>query len=148
MCSPYEASVASGIRERGHLKNIKEKMILTHPDKILFAAAKVTKLGLAEYYEKIADKMLPYIKNRPLTVVRCPEPNNCFYQKHWAEGMPAAIGKVTVSAKDEYISINTKKGLVALAQLAILEIHPWASRNDKLEYPDQIIFDLDPDVGL
>lgn len=130
------------------LKNSNKKFQLTHPDKILFTDAKVTKQDLADYYEKIGDKMLPYIKNRPLSVVRCPDPGNCFYQKHWTEGMPAAIGKVAVSPKDDYMSINTKSGIVALAQLAILEIHPWASRNDKLEFPDQIIFDLDPDVGL
>ncbi len=124
---------------------------LTHPEKIIYPAVKITKLDLAHYYEKICDKILPYIKDRPLSVVRCPEQGKCFYQKHWEPGMPNGLHKVNTSTEKDakpYLTLNDTEGLLALAQLSVLEIHPWASHNDKLDYPDQLIFDLDPDTNL
>ena len=92
---------------------------------------------------------MPYIKNRPLSLVRCPNPgiNKYFYQKNWIAGLPKGISKVKVKTSkgaSDYVMINNRVGLIAAAQMDVLELHPWASRKDKLNYPDQIIFDLDP----
>lgn len=121
---------------------------LSHPDKILYPVIKLTKFELAQYYEKMAERILPYIKKRPISILRCPENNQeCFFQKHWMPGMPEEIKKTKVEGED-YITISHKKGLIALAQIGVLEIHPWLSLNNKLDYPNQIIFDLDPDESL
>ncbi len=128
---------------------------LTHPDKILDEETKLAKRQLAEYYFEVADHLLPYIAGRPLSIVRCPEGigKPCFFQKHAGQGVSRGIESVSVPNKkgggsEEYITVSTQEGLVGLAQMGVLEIHPWGSRNDSLETPDQIIFDLDPDPAI
>ncbi len=128
---------------------------LTHPDKILDAETKLTKRQLADYYSAIADIMLPHISGRPLSLVRCPEGTAapCFFQKHIGMGLPAGIDSIPVPSKsggaeEEYITISKREGLVGLAQMGVLEIHPWGSRNESLETPDRLIFDLDPDEAI
>jgi bifunctional non-homologous end joining protein LigD len=126
---------------------------LTNPDRVLYPEQGITKLELARYYEKIADWILPHLKGRPLTLVRCPQGrhNECFYQKHVAEKMPASVRRVAIKEKNsvgEYLVIDSLPGLIALVQLGTLEIHTWGSRSDRIEYPDRLIFDLDPDPGL
>jgi bifunctional non-homologous end joining protein LigD len=128
---------------------------LTHPDKVLDVESGLTKDGLAHYYFAVASYMLPYITDRPLTLVRCVDGSGkpCFYQKHSNEMLPKDIGSVDVVDKktgkpEPYITLSTSKALVELAQLGVLEVHPWGSRNTSLEKPDQIIFDLDPDSAI
>ncbi|QNI34306.1 DNA ligase D [Alloacidobacterium dinghuense] len=130
-------------------------MRLTHPEKILDDESNVTKKQLAEYYFEIADHLLPFIAGRPLSIVRCPEGcgKPCFFQKHVGQGVARGIDSVLVPNKkgegsEEYITVSTQEGLVGLAQMGVLEIHPWGSRNDSLETPDQLIFDLDPDPAV
>ncbi len=95
--------------------------------------------------------MLPHISGRPLSLVRCPEGSGkpCFFQKHIGSGVPEGVGSVPVKGKnssevEQYITLDNAKGLVGLAQMGVLEIHPWGSRNDALEMPDQLIFTLTP----
>ena len=93
--------------------------------------------------------MLPYIINRPLTLVRCPNgyQKKCFYQKHTNKSTPAALKSILIkgkNSKSNYIYIDNPEGLLALPQLAVLEIHNWGSEIFNLEKPDLIIFDLDP----
>jgi bifunctional non-homologous end joining protein LigD len=128
---------------------------LTHPDKILDAESKLTKQQLADYYWAIAPYMLPYIANRPLSLVRCPEGigHPCFFQKHVNQTLPPGVGSVDVPDKktgevEPYITLSTPEALAGLAQMGVLETHPWGSTNDDLEHPDQIIFDLDPDTAI
>jgi bifunctional non-homologous end joining protein LigD len=99
--------------------------------------------------------MLPHIADRPLSLVRCPEGSGkpCFFQKHVNSLLPPGIGSVDVPDKktgviEPYITLNTPEALAGLAQLGVLEVHPWGSRNDDLEHPDRLIFDLDPDESL
>ncbi|WP_158793020.1 DNA ligase D [Granulicella sp. L60] len=128
---------------------------LTHADKILDAETQLTKQQLADYYWAIAEHMLPHIEGRPLSLVRCPEGSGhpCFYQKHVNHMLPPGIGGVEVPDKktgeaEEYITLSTAEALAGLAQMGVLEVHPWGSRNDDLEYPDRIIIDLDPDAAI
>ncbi|MGH9588097.1 MAG: DNA ligase D, partial [Acidobacteriaceae bacterium] len=128
---------------------------LTHPDKILDEETRLTKLQLARYYSAVAQVMLPHISGRPLSIVRCPEGSGkpCFFQKHIGAGLPEGVGSVPVKSKssgttEQYITIDSAQGLIGLAQMGVLEIHPWGSRNDSMEKPDQIIFDLDPDAEI
>jgi bifunctional non-homologous end joining protein LigD len=121
-------------------------------DRIVYPDADITKLQLAEYYAAIADWMLPYVADRPLTVVRCPQgrAKQCFYQKHAGEGLPDTIGRVEVKEDNgtaEYLTVDSAQGLVALVQFGTLEFHPWGCRTDRLERPDWMVFDLDPGEG-
>jgi bifunctional non-homologous end joining protein LigD len=126
---------------------------LTSPHKVLYAQQGITKLDLARYYEAVADWMLPYVAGRPLTLVRCPagRDGHCFYQKHMDPSADSAIRRVRVDAEPDaqpYGAVDSVAGLVALVQMGVLEIHTWGSRRDRLEQPDRITFDLDPDEGL
>jgi bifunctional non-homologous end joining protein LigD len=126
---------------------------LTNPSRILYPGQGITKLALAEFYAAIADWALPQIAHRPLTLVRCPEGygKDCFYQKHLGAGVPDVIGRIEIpekSGSETYPVIDNLAGLVAMVQMSVLEVHLWGSTVSKLETPDRIVFDLDPDVGL
>lgn len=126
----------------------------THPDKILDESSGVTKEQLAQYYWQISDYMLPYVANRPLTLVRCVEGSGkpCFYQKHRNQ-MTRVFDSVDVlnrktGAHEPYITLSTREAIVQLAQIGVLEVHPWGSRNESMEQPDRIVIDLDPDPAI
>ncbi|NYF92208.1 DNA ligase D [Tunturiibacter empetritectus] len=128
---------------------------LTHPEKVLDVETQLTKQQLADYYWAIAPHMLPYIEGRPVSLVRCPDGSEkpCFYQKHVNAMLPPGITAVDVPDKktgkmDPYITLSTSEALAGLAQMGVLEVHPWGSRNDDLEHPDRIIIDLDPDAAI
>lgn len=130
-----------------------EGVHLTHPDRLLFEDAGVTKKVLADYYLAVADHILPHVAGRPLSIVRCPDgaAGQCFFQKHASKGFPAAFKSVRITEKsgtDEYLYIADRAGLVAAVQMAALELHVWASRVKSLEKPDRMVFDFDPDEGL
>jgi len=127
---------------------------LTHPEKVLDEVSGLTKQMLAKYYWAVAEEMLPHIANRPLSLVRCPDGSGkpCFFQKHVTSTLPPGIGSVDVADKngkiEPYITLSTAEALSGLAQMGVLEVHPWGSRNEDLEHPDRLIFDLDPDESL
>ncbi|MBV8115710.1 MAG: non-homologous end-joining DNA ligase, partial [Silvibacterium sp.] len=128
---------------------------LTHPDKVLDAASGLTKRQLADYYWAIASHMLPHIADRPLSLVRCPDgtAHPCFFQKHVNNTLPPGIDSVDVRDRktgkvEPYITLSTPEMLASLAQLGVLEIHPWGSRNEHLERADRLVIDLDPDVAV
>ncbi len=124
---------------------------LTHPDRVYYPGLGFTKLDLALYYVSIADAVLPHLEGRPLTLVRCPEGvgGETFYQKNAGFWTPPQVRRFAVSGKgEEHLFVDSVAGLVALAQAGILEIHPWNSRVARIELPDQVIFDLDPDEAL
>ncbi len=124
---------------------------LTHPDRVYYPDLGFTKLDLALYYVSIADAVLPYLEGRPLTLVRCPDGvgGETFYQKKSGFWTPPQIRRFPVAERsEEHLFVDSVPGLVALAQAGILEVHPWNSRVARLEQPDQVIFDLDPDEAL
>lgn len=127
---------------------------LTNPDRVYFPDAGVTKRELARHYERVGELMLPHVEDRPLTLLRCPEGTRgeCFYQKHLAEGVPRTLGSVVVKersgAVETYVTADTVAGLVTLAQLGCLEIHPWGAKASDVHHPDRLIFDLDPGPGV
>jgi bifunctional non-homologous end joining protein LigD len=132
-----------------------EGVRLTHPDRVLYPEQQITKLALANYYYAIRELALPELRNRPLSLVRCPEGQGkeCFYQKHATAAVPAVVGRVEIpegAGTDPgiYTFVKDLPGLIAMVQMGVLEIHPWGSTVAKLETPDRITFDLDPDVGL
>jgi len=96
---------------------------------------------------------LPNLVHRPLTLVRCPggQGKPCFYQKHLGKGAPEAIGHIDITEDGETVAypvIKDLAGLVGLVQMNVIELHPSGAGVDRLDTPDRITFDLDPDEGL
>jgi bifunctional non-homologous end joining protein LigD len=152
VASPRAAKEASTKREQ---MASQAPVRLTHPDKTIDAESKLTKQQLADYYWAIAPHMLPQITGRPISLVRCPEGSTkpCFFQKHTGPTLPEGIETVEVPDKktgklEPYITLSTPEGLAGLAQMGVLELHAWGSRNADLEHPDRIVFDLDPDTQI
>jgi bifunctional non-homologous end joining protein LigD len=124
---------------------------LTSPEKVLYPEQGVTKRELAEYYVAVAGVMLPHVARRPITLVRCPtgRAKKCFYQRHAGSGVPSELKEVAIEGFEEpYLYLQDVRGLIALVQMGVLEIHPWNSHVDRPHKPDQVIFDLDPGEGL
>jgi bifunctional non-homologous end joining protein LigD len=114
---------------------------ISHPARELYASIGATKLDLARYYESVADWILPQLRDRPLTVVRCPRgpEAKCFYQRNAHDTLPRR-GKFIVADKLE--------SLIEVVQMGVIELHTWGSRAAKPLKPDRMIFDLDPDPAL
>ncbi|MDF2690169.1 MAG: hypothetical protein K0S29_24 [Gammaproteobacteria bacterium] len=122
---------------------------LSHPDKLIYPHAKVTKLDLAQYYHRHCERILPHLINRPLAILRCPQGQDqpCFYQKH-TETLSKTISHVLVNEKsglkEPHIVIKTEADLISLVQFGALELHTWGSLADNIDKPDRMVFDLDP----
>lgn len=128
-----------------------EGVRLTSSDKILYPEQGITKGELAEYYVAVAERILPHVANRPITMVRCPtgQEKKCFYQRHAGSGVPEQLHAVKVPGFDDpYLYVKDVSGLIAMVQMGVLEMHPWGVTVEHPDRPDRIIFDLDPDEGL
>lgn len=127
---------------------------LTHPERVYWPDEGVTKAGLADYYTEVWPWIAPHIVGRPLALLRLPDGvggRQQFFQKHEWKGMNAAILKVQDPAEPTdapSLAIADLDGLIALAQSAALEIHPWGSTLKDWERPDRIVIDLDPGDGV
>lgn len=126
---------------------------LTHPERVLYPEQGLTKRDLALYYARVSACMLPHVTGRPIMLVRCPEGAGaqCFHQKHPSKGMPKAVERVLLpekKGKKEHLMIRDVEGLIGLVQMGALEIHTWGCRAERVECPDQLVFDLDPDAAL
>jgi len=122
---------------------------ITHPDRVISDIGRVTKGELAEYYAAAAPFMLPNIVRRPLSLLRCPAGigKQCFYQRNPGKGLGADVHPFEFKNKGktyEYLYIEDAKGLMELVQMGAVEIHPWGASIDAIDYPDRLIFDLDP----
>jgi bifunctional non-homologous end joining protein LigD len=147
-----QAAAAAGHRDRPLVAGVG----ISHPDRVLFSAADVTKLDLARYYESIADWVMPHLVDRPLTLVRCPtgigaaglkKTPECFYMKHSKVWAPPALRRVRIREKKkigEYLIADSISALVGLVQMDVLEVHTWNSRFSDIERPDRTVIDLDP----
>ena len=127
------------------------KVSVSHPDKIYFPKDKVTKRMVAEYYQSIAEYILPFLKDRPQSLKRNPGGINgpFFYHKDAGENVPAFVKTFPVwSASSEkeidYIVCNNKATLAYMNSLGCIEINPWHSTIKKPDNPDYLIIDLDP----
>ncbi|MCY7291777.1 MAG: non-homologous end-joining DNA ligase, partial [Ferruginibacter sp.] len=133
------------------IKAGKVSVTITHPDKIYFPKDKVTKKMVAEYYQSIAQYILPYLKDRPESLKRNPGGINeeGFYHKDAGENAPDFIQSFAVyseSSKKEidYIICNDKATLAYLNNLGCIELNPWHSTIKNPDKPDYMIIDIDP----
>jgi len=133
--------------------NVVAGVTISHPERVIYPDCGVTKLDLARYYEKVSDRILPFLVDRPLSVVRCVRGtgSQCFFQKHLHETFAAPVKSIRVREKNgtgDYIAVDSVAGLITLVQMGVIEIHPWGSTAKDLEHPDLLTFDLDPGEGV
>lgn len=130
-----------------------DQLKLTNPQRIVYPELGVTKLAVATYYAQVANIMLPYVGDRPLSLLRCPKGvgETCFFQKRAPKGLHESVERIDVMTNDgpkETLVVNDVSGLLALVQFGVLEFHVWPVRKDRLDRPDLLVFDLDPDISL
>jgi bifunctional non-homologous end joining protein LigD len=125
------------------------KVRLTHPDRIYWRDAGVTKEMLAKYYKKIWKRMRPHVAGRVLALVRCPEgaEGQCFFQKHAHLGIPTEFLHLVQEKGEKIIALDHLDGLIALVQGGVLEVHARGSLIDDRERANRLVFDLDPGPG-
>ncbi|MAM62978.1 DNA ligase D [Maritimibacter sp. UBA3975] len=122
--------------------------------RVVYPETGLTKGEVAGYYAAVADRMLEHSADRPLSLLRCPDgiSGDCFFQKHAGRGFPDGVKSLPVEEKDgdteDYMYVTAAEGLVGAAQMGTLEFHIWGAQRDRIERPDRMVFDLDPDEGL
>jgi bifunctional non-homologous end joining protein LigD len=134
------------------MKTTIHKTTLTHKDKIIFPVSGITKQQVFEYYENIANHILPYLKDRPLTMQRFPEGigKEGFFLKNKSTFFPDWIPSAKVKKEGGWVNhiiCNSEDILLFLANQNVLTFHVALSKIEKIEYPDKLIFDLDPPQG-
>jgi bifunctional non-homologous end joining protein LigD len=151
--NPSRMGEAGRSRSRSSSSTTVAGVRITHPHRVLYGDDRITKLDLARYYETMAEWILPHLRGRPLTIVRCPEGHErgCFYQKHVTDQVHEAIDRVEVEETEGracYMVANTTAAIIALVQLGVLELHTWGAKQNQLDRPDRMTLDLDPAPGL
>ncbi|MBO9714696.1 DNA ligase D [Sphingomonas sp.] len=127
---------------------------ISHPERVIYPDAGITKGELADYYAAVAPILLPWLANRPVSLVRCPQgrAKKCFFQKHDAGSFGEHVHHVDVREKDgsvePYLYLDDADGVLTCVQMGTIEFHGWGSLVADIEKPDRMVFDLDPDEGL
>jgi len=126
---------------------------ITHPDRVIDAKSKATKLDLVRYYERIAPHMLPHLVGRPIALVRAPTGigGELFFQKHGEKiGIPGIrqLDRRLWPGHPAMLEVATREALVGAAQMNVIELHTWNSTTADIAHPDRMIFDLDPGEGV
>jgi bifunctional non-homologous end joining protein LigD len=127
---------------------------ISSPERVIFPELKLTKKDLADYYAQVEPLIMVDAAKRPMTLVRCPggRTGECFFQKHDKGTFGPYVKHIPIEESDgateDYLYFDDIRGLLASVQMGTIEFHGWGSKVDKVEYPDRLVFDLDPDVGL
>src|SRR4051812_33618165 len=130
-----------------------EGVAISHAERVIDPASKATKLDLVEYYDKIADYMLPHLAGRPIALVRAPTGigGELFFQKHGEKIKIPGIKQLDRSfwpGHPAMLEVATRETLVGAAQMNVIEFHTWNSTTADIARPDRVIFDLDPGEGV
>ncbi len=125
---------------------------VTNPDRVVDASTGLTKVALVRYYESIAERMLPHLRDRPVSLVRAPEgiAGELFFQKHPETRMPGlrVLDKSLWPNHSALLAVDTAEALLSAAQMNTIEFHTWNSTAADIDRPDRMIFDLDPGEGV
>lgn len=154
---PSVAKAAGGTAPAS--RKAKDKLVvagvtISSPDKVLWPAQgdqrAITKADLVRYYEAAAERILPHVADRPVSIIRAPDGvgGETFFQRHAMPGHSPRLKLIDVRERKPYVAVADVGGLVAVGQSGGLELHPWGCKPGDPETPEQITFDLDPDEGL
>lgn len=133
--------------------DVVEGIRITHPERIVYPEAGITKLELARFYAEIQDWLLPQLANRLLSLVRCPQGSHetCFFQKHLTASQAKKVPRQPFDQSGgarQYAYVQSIAHVIALVQAGVLEFHPFGSQVNDPEHPDLMVFDLDPSPGV
>jgi len=143
------AKARTGKRERA--SQPEGAVRFTHPDRVYWSDAGVTKQDLADYYTSVWDLMAPHVVNVPLSLLRCPDgaEGQCFFQKHASAGLKDSLLRSVIDSKRrQVIAVENLDGLLSLVQAGVLEVHVRGSTIDQLDLCRRIVFDIDPGPGV
>jgi bifunctional non-homologous end joining protein LigD len=154
-----EIMLQSSGNDAGEIVNVNTDSILvggikiTSPGKVIYEEPEIKKADIVRYYEKVSERMLPYLSHRILSVVRCPKgiSQTSFFKKHPGADSKAVITIPVTNGSgetEEYFYLEDLAGILYEAQMCTLEFHTWGSRVNEIEKPDMMVFDLDPDEGM
>jgi len=136
---------------RGHVRASLRGITLSKADKPLWPAVAdapaITKQELASYYDAVCQRLLPHVRGRPCSIIRAPDGihGQRFFQRHVLRGASPAISQVKIrGAAATYLQFDSVQALVAAAQIACVELHPWNCQPGMPEVPGRLVFDLDP----
>jgi bifunctional non-homologous end joining protein LigD len=120
---------------------------ISHPQHEFGGSDGLTKLDLARYYEAVSEWLRPHLADRPLAVLRCPggDFRACFFQRHAHPGMK---GEKRVPKGADYVLAHSPKGVAEMVQAGVIEFHTWGATHPRIDRPDRITLDLDPDPDL
>jgi bifunctional non-homologous end joining protein LigD len=127
---------------------------ISSAERVIFPGDGITKGDLADYYAAVAPIMLPWMGDRPISLVRCPQgrAKQCFFQKHDAGSFGEWVRHVDILEKDgstqPYLYVDDADGIRACVQMGAIEFHGWGAKVADVEKADRVVFDLDPDEGL
>jgi bifunctional non-homologous end joining protein LigD len=127
---------------------------ISNPDRVIYPEDGLTKGQLADYYAAVEPLIMVDAAHRPMTLIRCPQgrSSKCFFQKHDSGTFGPDVKHIPIKESkgsvEDYLYFDDIKGLLACVQMGTVEFHGWGSRTENVEYPDRLVFDLDPDVGL
>lgn len=126
---------------------------ITHPERVIDSSSGITKLQLVEYYALIAPLMMPHLKMRPVSLVRAPDGvgGELFFQKHLEKSTMPGVQALDPSLDPDHaplLEIARPEGLLAAAQMNVIEFHTWNALKSKIDKPDRMTFDLDPGEGV
>lgn len=141
--------ISGVIKSKKSIRPAPHTVQITHPDKIFFPEPGLTKKDLVYYYNEVSELILPYLKDRPLHILRYPNGirGASFYQKHLQDEEPANFEFIAMPGREgelPYFICKNRPGLLHLINLGSIDLHIWFSRKQSLEYPDWIAWDLDP----
>ena len=122
---------------------------ISSPDRIIYPELDFSKLDLVRDYDRVGDRMLPHVSDRPLTLVHCPNGllAPCNFMRHRKVWGPDVLRRVRIQEKTkvgEYLAVDDLKGVIALAQMGVIEIHTWNSTTRDIERPNRLVWDFDP----
>jgi len=145
--------IEKGINLKKNSFNIIEGIEISNPDKLLYKKPNISKMEVVKYYQEVTKRMLPFLRERLISTIRCPDgiDETIFFKKHF-ENERAGFYKIDLLNKDkekeDYYYITNIEGLISEVQMNSIEFHIWGSKVNNLEHPDVMVFDLDPDELL
>ena len=123
---------------------------VTNPERVIDPSSGITKVTLVRYYESVAERILPHLRDRPISLVRAPDgiAGTLFFQKHPETRIPGVRELRLWPGEPPWLGVDTPDALVSAAQMNAVEFHTGNSTVKKIDQPDRIVFDLDPGEGV